>query len=45
MTDRADETGRRAPEPRQDLVRRSAPFLPVGSEIRQAFIGQSAPNF
>ncbi|SHN29924.1 hypothetical protein [Actinacidiphila paucisporea] len=41
----AEESGRRDPEPRQDLVRRSAPFLPAGSEIRQAFICQSAPSF
>ncbi|MCG6494059.1 hypothetical protein [Kitasatospora sp. A2-31] len=45
MTDSPDQTGRRDPEPRQDLVRRSTPFLPAGSEIRQAFICQSAPNF
>ncbi|MGW1590225.1 hypothetical protein [Streptomyces sp. NPDC002386] len=45
MTDRLDETGRRGPEPRPDLVQRAAPFLPAGSEIRQAFICQSAPNF
>jgi hypothetical protein len=31
--------------PRQDLVERSTPFLPEGSEIRQVFICQSAPNF
>ncbi|PXX70827.1 hypothetical protein DFR70_101248 [Nocardia tenerifensis] len=31
--------------PRRDLVERSAPFLPEGSEIRQAFICQAAPNF
>ncbi|MFF3668304.1 hypothetical protein [Microtetraspora malaysiensis] len=31
--------------PRTDLVERSAPFLPAGSEIRQAFICQAAPNF
>ena len=31
--------------PRSDLVERSAPFLPAGSEIRQAFICQTAPNF
>jgi hypothetical protein len=31
--------------PRQDLVERSAPFLPAGSEIRQVFIAQAAPNF
>jgi hypothetical protein len=31
--------------PRKDLVQRSAPFLPPGSEIRQAFIYQTAPNF
>ena len=41
----ADETGRSDPEPRHDLVQRSAPFLPPGSEIRQVFICQSAPNF
>ena len=44
MTDKLDEAGRRDPEPRQDLVQRSAPFLPAGHEIRQAFICQSAPN-
>ncbi len=31
--------------PRHDLVVNSAPFLPAGSKIRQAFIGQAAPNF
>lgn len=31
--------------PRRDLVERSSPFLPPRSEIRQAFIGQTAPNF
>ncbi|MFF3562142.1 hypothetical protein ACFYXS_19090 [Streptomyces sp. NPDC002574] len=31
--------------PRPDLVERSAPFLPEGSEIRQVFICQAAPNF
>ena len=30
---------------RADLVRRSAPFLPPGSEIRQVFIYQTPPNF
>jgi hypothetical protein len=30
--------------PRIDLVERSLPFLPPRSEIRQAFIGQTAPN-
>jgi hypothetical protein len=30
---------------RHDLVERSAPFLPPGSEIRQAFICQTAPSF
>ena len=30
---------------RNDLVERSAPFLPTGSEIRQVFICQTAPNF
>jgi hypothetical protein len=32
-------------EPRQDLVERSAPFLPEGSAIRQVFICQAAPSF
>ncbi|WP_345366325.1 hypothetical protein [Actinoallomurus liliacearum] len=32
-------------KPRPDLVDRSAPFLPVGSDIRQVFIAQAAPNF
>jgi hypothetical protein len=31
--------------PRNDLVQRSAPFLPSGSEVRQMFICQAAPNF
>jgi hypothetical protein len=31
--------------PRADLVASAAPFLPASSEIRQAFIGQSAPSF
>jgi hypothetical protein len=31
--------------PRNDLVERSAPFLPPGSQIRQAFICQTAPSF
>lgn len=31
--------------PRRDLVERAAPFLPPGSQIRQAFIAQAAPNF
>ena len=31
--------------PREDLVEHSAPFLPEGSEIRQVFICQAAPNF
>ena len=30
---------------RQDLVEKSMPFLPPGVQIRQAFIGQAAPNF
>jgi hypothetical protein len=33
------------PTPRNDLARRALPFLPEGSEIRQAFIYQTAPNF
>jgi hypothetical protein len=40
-----DPMARRELKPRADLVRRSAPFLPAGSEIRQAFIYQTAPNF
>ena len=35
----------RQPGPRTDLVARSAPFLPAGSQIRQVFICQSAPHF
>jgi hypothetical protein len=31
--------------PRHDLVERSVPFLPPGSEIRQVFIAQAAPSF
>jgi len=31
--------------PRADLVQAALPFLPEGSEIRQAFIGQTAPRF
>lgn len=31
--------------PRADLVLKSAPFLPEGSEIRQIFIYQAAPSF
>ena len=31
--------------PRNDLVERSTTFLPTGSEIRQVFICQMAPNF
>jgi len=34
-----------APAPRADLVERATPFLPAGSEIRQAFVAQSAPSF
>lgn len=45
MSQNFNASGRVAPEPRKDLMQRSAPFLPPGSEIRQAFIGQSAPNF
>ncbi|MET7673023.1 hypothetical protein [Micromonospora luteifusca] len=32
-------------KPREDLVRRAEPFLPAGSEVRYAFIYQSAPSF
>ncbi|WP_220040610.1 hypothetical protein, partial [Streptomyces tateyamensis] len=45
MIDRPDESSQRDPEPRPDLARRSAPFLPADSEIRQVFVCQSAPNF
>ena len=31
--------------PRPDLVERPLPFLPVRSEVHQAFIAQAAPNF
>ncbi len=31
--------------PRADLVESALPFLPAGTEIRQVFIGQAAPNF
>ena len=31
--------------PRADLVEGALPFLPVGSVVRQAFIGQAAPSF
>ncbi|MFJ5213317.1 hypothetical protein ACIP98_01215 [Streptomyces sp. NPDC088354] len=41
MTHRPDDHA----SPRHDLVERSAPFLPEGSEIRQVFICQAAPNF
>jgi hypothetical protein len=30
---------------RKDLVEHSTGFLPPGSQIRQAFICQTAPNF
>jgi hypothetical protein len=29
----------------RDLIERSAPLLPAGSEVRHAFICQTAPNF
>lgn len=32
-------------KPRKDLVERATPFLPPGAEIRQVFIGKTAPNF
>lgn len=34
-----------AQKPRADLVEGALPFLPVGSVVRQAFIGQAAPSF
>jgi hypothetical protein len=45
VTSRPDRPTGRSPEPRKNLVQRSAPFLPPGSEIRQAFIYQTAPHF
>jgi len=45
VTNSPDHRARPGLKPREDLVRRSAPFLPEGSEIRQAFIYQTAPNF
>jgi hypothetical protein len=45
VTSGPDRTARRSLEPRKDLVQRSAPFLPADSEIRQAFIYQTAPHF
>lgn len=36
---------RRPVGPRNDLVTRTAPFLPTGSEIRHVFICQTAPHF
>lgn len=43
MTSASDDAA--AAGPRADLVERAMPFLPAGSEIRQAFIGQAAPSF
>src|ERR1035437_8369093 len=37
--------GARLMSPRKDQVERSTRFLPPGSQIRQAFICQTAPNF
>jgi hypothetical protein len=45
MTSKDARTGQSSPEPRKDLMQRAAPFLPPGSEIRQAFIYQTAPSF
>ncbi|MFG1650036.1 hypothetical protein ACGFIE_08920 [Micromonospora sp. NPDC049275] len=45
MTRRPIRVPRTSPEPRDGLVQRSAPFLPPGSAIRQAFIYQTAPHF
>lgn len=48
---RPADTGNVDPEfdafvtPRADLVERALLLLPAGSEIRQAFIAQAAPNF
>jgi hypothetical protein len=40
-----DHIGRRNLKPREDLAQRAAAFLPAGSQIRQAFIYQTAPSF
>jgi hypothetical protein len=45
VTSRPDPIARRDPKPRKDLVQRSAPFLPSGSEIQHVFICQTAPSF
>jgi hypothetical protein len=45
VTSRPDRIAGRDLRPRKDLVQRSAPFLPRGSEIRQVFICQAAPSF
>jgi hypothetical protein len=45
VTSRPDRIARSNLKPRKDLVQRSAPFLPRGSEIRQVFICQTAPSF
>jgi hypothetical protein len=39
------ESARGGPEPRKDLVQRSAALLPAGSETRYVFIYQTAPSF
>lgn len=45
MAGGSDRGGRGDLGLRPDLVQRAAPLLPVGSEIRQVFICQSAPSF
>lgn len=44
MTDSSTAENATHVGPRKDLVERSAPFLLAGSEIRQAFICQTAPH-
>jgi hypothetical protein len=44
-TERVSSTPDPTVKPRADLVEAALPFLPAGSDIRQAFIGQAAPSF
>ena len=44
-TERVNSTPNPTVKPRADLVEAALPFLPAGSDIRQAFIGQAAPSF
>src|SRR4249919_2368081 len=44
-TERVNSTPNPTVKPRADLVEAALPFLPAGSDIRQAFMGQAAPSF